>query len=327
MKNKYLKLIFLLLTSFLWMEASAFTLIVKSTVKLKHLKIGEHYSTDPFDLVVGINQIELDKYPNAAYLLQMKSPSNFKYLSMIWVPSDTSSIEITVDADYGVTFSNESEYQTELNKIFDTSNKMNLFPYEPEDSKPLEPILALEAKAMIQDGKTRTERAVLENLLELSKKRKINNWTTDAISSYLNEPPEGIYVSGNLKKIFGFDGNENLTEIKPDKENYILIAASGSWCGPCVKGIPDLRKSYDKLNESVLFVSLWNDPDIRTFRDNHREKKSLIAWPSLWDRYGLMTNALQVQFYPTYILFDSKGNEIKRWEGKSPGNLESIISK
>ncbi|MEQ8926270.1 MAG: TlpA disulfide reductase family protein [Fulvivirga sp.] len=303
----------------------AFTLIVKSEDKIKHLKIAEKITIDPIEVEVGSNEIQLENYPNAVYFMRHKSNSNFNIISMIWVQSETSNIEVTVDQDYDITFTNLSEHQIELNKIFESSNQWSLFPYEPRPDKTLEPILALEAKSIIQNLKVVTEISVLENLLEISQQRNINNWSTEILSSHLNDPAN-IYNDGNLIKIQALDSLKNQIKIAPNNKKYMLIAISGSWCGPCIKGIPDLRKTYDDVGDKILFVSLWNDPNLKTFRENHKDVKQLISWPSLWDQHGVMASALNTKAYPSYILFDPSGNEINRWEGKAPKNLESEIT-
>jgi thiol-disulfide isomerase/thioredoxin len=301
-------------------------LIIKGDAKLKNVKLFEHQSTFPSDLVIGVNKIRFENYPNAGYLLlSHSSKSSFKYLPMIWVSSDTSTVELTIDTEYNVVIVKESEPQIELNHIFESSNKFSLFPYEPSADRPLEPIMVLEAKALIQNLKVYTKRETLVSLLELSKERNINNWSTDIIKSYLEEPTDLIYNERKLLKIFGLDSLGNPIQVAINKEKFLLLAVSGSWCGPCVKGIPNVKKSYNELNPKIEFVHLWNDSRLKTFTDLHREKKKLITWPSIWDRYGLMANSLLVNTYPTYILFDQTGMEVKRWEGKFPNNLEDSV--
>jgi thiol-disulfide isomerase/thioredoxin len=167
-----------------------------------------------------------------------------------------------------------------------------------------------------------TERAVLENLYEISQQREINNWSTDILSTFLREPTNNIYENGKLFKVHGLDSLENEVVMTPNGEKHFLLAISGSWCGPCIKGIPKLKSTYDEVSEKVTFISLWNDPNLRTFRFNHIDVKQLISWTSLWDQYGLMANSLEIRAYPTYILFDPNGTEVNRWEGKLPSNLE-----
>jgi thiol-disulfide isomerase/thioredoxin len=329
MKTPYFKMLLVALMLMFCKQASAFTLIIKGDAKVKNLVFFPHLTTFPVKLVAGNNEIQFDSYPNAGYLMlktPLKSSGQWRYLPMIWVPSDSSSIEITIDTDYNVVFSEESEYQIELNRIVEASNKQSLFPYEPSMDRPLEPILVLEAKSIIQNLKTYTDRSVLVNLLELSKLRNIDNSSTGVIAAYLKEPSDQIYANGKLIKIFGLDSLEKSVQVGLNTKKFMLLHVSGSWCGPCVKGIPDLRKSYDELSNEVEFVSLWNDPRLSTFKYLHQDKKRLIAWTSVWDKYGLMANALHVSSYPTYILFDKNGMEVSRWEGKLPRNLEGALS-
>ena len=246
---------------------------------------------------------------------------------MIWISADTSTVQVTIAANYNITFKDESPCQVELNKIFSSSNTFSLFPYEPQNNQPLEPILALEAKAIIQNLKVYTDQKTLQNLLKLSQERGIVNWSTDVLSVYLN-PSNKYYdpLIGKLIKISGLDSLENQVEIVPSLEKHLLLAVSGSWCGPCIKGIPKLRKIYDSVSDKFIFVSIWNDPDLDTFMNNHHDEKQLISWSNLWDRYGLMANSFQIRAYPTYILFGPNGNEVNRWSGKFPGELKDYIS-
>ncbi|XOV92714.1 MAG: TlpA family protein disulfide reductase [Bacteroidota bacterium] len=307
-----------------WNNVVAFNLVVKSEGKVKNLKVYERNLTTPTILKAGANDIELEHYPNAVLLLNQRSASKFEYLSFIWVSSDTSTIEISINDNNIVGYTDLSPYQLELNKIFESSNKWSLFPYEPSDDFPLEPILALEAKALITNLKAHTSRDVLSNLLKLGQKRGIDNWSTDVLTSYLKELPGYFYNESTkkLSRIHGLDSLENKIELEPGGKDYLMVIASGSWCGPCIKGLADIKKVYDNVNEKVSFVSLWNDSDLNMFVNNHRDKKQVISWTNLWDQYGLMANALRVQAYPSYILFDPQGNEIKRWDGKFPNDLE-----
>ena len=163
-------------------------------------------------------------------------------------------------------------------------------------------------------------------MYDLSVERKIDNWSTDILSTYVKEPSDQLYDNGNLVKIVGSDSLENTVILKPDVKKYLLVIASGSWCGPCIKGIPKLRKIHDESGNEIELVSLWNDPDKRTFVNNHRDKKDLIAWPSIWDKYGLMANSLSANFYPMYIFFDLQGKGVERWT-KVPENVSNWIKK
>lgn len=318
--------LFYLLMTMTCLEVYSFTLVITSDNKLKNLEIREYNGTGSTKVSVGSNVISLENYPNAVYLYQQKGRSNSNFLPMIWVPTDTSIVQITMDGDYNVIFEDESLCQIELNKIFASSKNIHLGPflYKPQQDKPLEPILALEAKAIIQNLEVVSDRNVLMNLFKLSEERGINNWSTDVLSAYVKN---NIYdqTAGKLIKISGLDSLENQVEIKPNSKKHILIAISGSWCGPCIKGLPKLREMYDRVSDQVIIVSTWNDPNLETFKNSHRDKKQVITWPSLWDPYGLMGNSLHIKAYPSYILFDPSGSEINRWDGEFPNNLKAYI--
>jgi hypothetical protein len=135
-----MKLRELFLTSILTLVFSttllASTLTINSQTKLKKLRILEHNGKGAIEVEIGKNEIQLDNYPNAVYLINHKSEA----LTMIWIPSNTSSIELLIDENLKITFLDETPEQIELTKIFRSSNHWSLFPYEPVEDKPLEPI-------------------------------------------------------------------------------------------------------------------------------------------------------------------------------------------
>ena len=320
-------LLFLAATIF-WNGSYSLELIIKGDEnQLKNLYVQERTGFPETRVSVGKNNIKLENYPNAVYIFSKKGRSNYHFMPMFWAASDTSTVYISIDEDFKITFENEGPFQAELNKVFKASKNIHMgpFPYAPQDDKPLEPVLAMEAKAIAQNTDVITEQTVLSVLLKLSEERGISNWSTEIISLYLRNPPTSIYDAGKLIAVSGYDSLENKIEIAPDNQKYVLIAVSGSWCGPCVKGIPTMRKTYDKVSNKILFVSLWNDPNHDTFLNHHKDKKRYISWPSLWDQYGVMANALKTIVYPTYVLFDPSGKEIKRWEGKFPGDVEGLV--
>ena len=305
------------------LSVQAFTVNVKSDVKLKKIYFQEHFNQDFLEIVEGENKLDIKHYPMVVLLVKKRFRSDL-FLKRVWIASKDSEINVEIDENLNAIVQNPSEEQLEVDRIYREQSHWGLFPFEYEEGKLIEPILALEAKSIIENQTVYTSREVLANYVELAKAHDVSFWATDIINAYLRKPSDYFYSEAQLHQVEAKNGKEEFVSMKPDGTKYWLVAVSGSWCGPCLKGIPDMRKAYDELNREVKFVSLWNDTDLDTFLNNHKDKKEAIVWTNLWDEYGLVANSMKVQAYPSYMLFDPSGREIDRWE-KLPGDLSKYL--
>lgn len=110
-----------------------------------------------------------------------------------------------------------------------------------------------------------------------------------------------------------FAGNEfstsELISSELLKGKYIFMDFWGSWCGPCIAEIPNLKKAIATLeNQNILFLGIANDT-----------KKSLgraivrygIEWPQiLSDRSNLILEKFNISNYPTTLLIGPDGKVI-----------------
>lgn len=119
---------------------------------------------------------------------------------------------------------------------------------------------------------------------------------------------------------------KRLISIKDYRGKYLLIDFWASWCGPCRKAIPHVRKVYEKFNEKgleVLAVSI--DKDDKAWRKAMEEENMV------WDQVLAPSSGKEVmksyQFngIPHMVLIDQKGNIIAR--GITPDMLEKELSK
>lgn len=109
--------------------------------------------------------------------------------------------------------------------------------------------------------------------------------------------PEGILLT---------DVNGNKVDFSSFKGSYVYIDMWASWCGPCCKEAPVLKKLEQEVkNPNVKFVSISID-------------KSIPAWKKKMEALGLHGNqllnqdnklaeALNVKGIPMFLIYDKEG--------------------
>lgn len=112
----------------------------------------------------------------------------------------------------------------------------------------------------------------------------------------------------------GLDGN--LISLESLRGKYVVLDFWGSWCGWCIKGIPDMKKSYEKHKGKVEFVSV-------DCRDTEAKWKKAVAdnampWVHVRCANGCdLPDQYNVLGYPTKVVIDPQGNVVKTVIGES----------
>jgi thiol-disulfide isomerase/thioredoxin/ElaB/YqjD/DUF883 family membrane-anchored ribosome-binding protein len=120
------------------------------------------------------------------------------------------------------------------------------------------------------------------------------------------------------------EGND--LSLKDLRGKYVLLDFWGSWCGWCVKGIPDMKKFYAKHKDKVEFVSIdCNDTE-------EKWKNALEKYQMPWRH--VKNNATDgvpekyaVNGYPTKILVDAEGKIAFIFEGEAPEFYTKLAEK
>ncbi len=110
-----------------------------------------------------------------------------------------------------------------------------------------------------------------------------------------------------------YDGDEFvLSEVQGKK--YVLLDFWASWCGPCIRKFPSMKKIYEKYSDKLEIVSV--STDTRKERWEKASEKFSLPWINLLDEKQANNKKVFSQYgvraLPTNFLIDADGNIISK---------------
>lgn len=107
------------------------------------------------------------------------------------------------------------------------------------------------------------------------------------------------------------------------KGKYLLLDFWGTWCRWCIKGIPDLKKYYEKYKDRIEFASIDCKDTEEEWREGVAEHE--LTWTNLFNGDGQeVTLAYGIQAYPTMIIIDPEGKVVGAYVGENPALYEKL---
>jgi peroxiredoxin/outer membrane lipoprotein-sorting protein len=108
------------------------------------------------------------------------------------------------------------------------------------------------------------------------------------------------------------------------EDKVVLLDFWASWCGPCMKELPELQDAWEQVEgEKVAFVGINRDFD-REAAQSAVEKLGL-TFPSVHDGRGEIAGMYNVQSIPTVVLIGPDGTVLERHGGYRPGIGKQLV--
>jgi thiol-disulfide isomerase/thioredoxin len=105
-------------------------------------------------------------------------------------------------------------------------------------------------------------------------------------------------------------------------EKIVVLDFWASWCGPCLRAIPELnrlQKDYDGKDVQVLGINVRERPAAVL----SVKKKYMVKYPILLDLNGSVAKEYRVRGIPNLILVDKDG--VVQYNGHSPAKLKEVL--
>lgn len=116
-----------------------------------------------------------------------------------------------------------------------------------------------------------------------------------------------LAIAGEVKafKLTGDDGKEYDFAAFAKGKKYVLLDFWASWCGPCRKELPNVKKAYAEFRDQGFeVVSISIDQKESDWRKALAEEQ--LEWPNFRD--NAVADQFKVKAVPTVYLCDADGN-------------------
>ena len=142
------------------------------------------------------------------------------------------------------------------------------------------------------------------------------------------------FVDFTVEHVYGYDRSVDPQPLKKEvkfsdyvgKGKYVLADFWASWCGPCRREIPNVKKVYDEFGGEkfdVVSIAVWDKAE-NTLKAIEEEK---LEWPQIIDCQDVPGKLYGIEGIPVMILFGPDGTIVERGGELRGANMEPTIAK
>jgi thiol-disulfide isomerase/thioredoxin len=173
----------------------------------------------------------------------------------------------------------------------------------------------------------KTEQRPIEPLKKESKKVSL------LTINYIPTSPAKPLSETKFWQLPANDGDPIEKDLKDLAGKPIILHFWATWCGPCVKELPDLDAYSKNLEDTAHVIAIVTDmKDVAKVREFYRTK-GIQNLNIYFDKSGQLTRTFRTPALPTSIFINSQGHEIGRiqgaieWNGNAGRLLNIHLSK
>lgn len=145
-----------------------------------------------------------------------------------------------------------------------------------------------------------------------TEKKEETNKQTSTTSSSETKPTQAFDFTA-------MDKDGKIVKLSDFKGKKVYINMWASWCGPCMREIPELEKVYQKYknNKDFVFLSMTspNDAEFKNQSPQDKSKDVILkkakelgaTYPVLFDVNDRFIINYAIRSFPTHILINSDG--------------------
>ena len=204
-----------------------------------------------------------------------------------------SSIEATQAKFYWLGGADSSQYDTEMDKYIDLVEK---YPYSHS---------LIEMLNNLRLGSILHSKTDVKKVFDCFSQNQKDSYFGKRIRQYLDK--DNNYFKNSTLKAWNTGKPEVIVS---DTTKYNLVIFSASWCVPCIKEIPLLKKIYNDLSNKLdmTYVSTDDSKTIEAWRQLMRKEN--ITWRSVVTANDIDNNNIKEKYYVhgvPYCLFIHPG--------------------
>lgn len=113
------------------------------------------------------------------------------------------------------------------------------------------------------------------------------------------------------------DLNGNSVSLTDFRGKWVILDFWGSWCAPCLKGMPELKEIYQQYGGRIEIIGVDCNDSEESWRNAVARLE--LPWISVYQpEDGTVTKAYSVSAFPTKVVINPNGKIQKIYSGASP---------